>query len=538
MRRALILTGLVVGAALLLAAAGSPRGIKEGGTFHIAALAGFFNTIDPALTVSFVEPPLLQPACGALMGYPSKPPPEGLTLGLDLAEADPVVSKDGRTYTFTVRRDARFSSGAAVTPRAFAHALTRLLDPAMKSPLGESLKVLIEKVTVRGRALTIRLKRREPELSETMRLVCAVPPNLPADPEGARAPLPSAGPYYVAEYVPGRRLVLERNRFYKGTRPQHVTRFVADLGAVEGSIVDDITSGKIDYGFVTAQVWSARGAELARRFGVNKGQFFVGRGDFLRMFVLNTSRPLFRKNPKLRQAVNFAVDRRALTRELGPYGGATTDQYLRLKDERIYPLNGPDLKNARELAKGRTRAGKAVLYTRSSPVDLAQARILQQNLKAIGIEVEIVDFPAPLLFEKLSTARDEFDIGRVAHGGPSPSLLKIFDGRTIGQRDNLNWSYFDSPKYNRLFDEADRLPRAERYRAYAELDVQISRDAAPGIPYAFLSAIEGVRANRLRRDEPMARPERGVPQVTRALAATPWLPARSTVSHQLRRKSP
>ena len=102
--------------------------------------------------------------------------------------------------------------------------------------------------------------------------------------------------------LPGRRLVLQRNRFYKGTRPQHVTRYVADLGAVEGSIVDDIASGKIDYGFVTVQVWSERGAELARRYGVNKGRFFVGRGHFLRMFVLNTSRPLFRKNPKLRQA--------------------------------------------------------------------------------------------------------------------------------------------------------------------------------------------------------------------------------------------
>ena len=63
-----------------------------------------------------------------------------------------------------------------------------------------------------------------------------MPPNLPADPEGAKAPLPSAAPYYVAEYVPGERLVLERNRFYKGERPHHVTRFVAHperrIGAV------------------------------------------------------------------------------------------------------------------------------------------------------------------------------------------------------------------------------------------------------------------------------------------------------------------
>jgi ABC-type transport system substrate-binding protein len=479
----------IVLSALLLASPAATRGMKEGGTFRVAALAGFFNTIDPALVASFVEQGILTPACGTLMGYPSKAPPEGLTLAPDLAEADPVVSRDGRAYTFTVRKGARFSTGAAVTARAFSRAVERILDPAMEANLAGNLGDLIAKVTTSGRKLTIRLTRREPELPETMALICAVPPNLPVQPEGVRAPLPSPAPYFVAEYVPGQRLVLERNRFYSGTRPQHVDRFVARLSVDEGSIVDEIASGQADTGWVTVQVWSARGAELARRYGVNKQQFFVNRGTFLRMFVLNTSRPLFRKNPKLRQAVNFAVDRRALTRELGPYVGAVADQYLRLKDERIYPLERPNLAKARELAKGRTRSGKTILYTRDSPIDLAQARVLQLNLKPIGIDVEIVSFPGQLIFEKLANGRSEFDIGRVAWGTGNPSILHIFDGRTIGSPDNINWSYFDSPKYNRLFEEASRLRGADRYRAYAELDVQISREAAPAIPYALLSAI-------------------------------------------------
>ena len=46
------------------------------------------------------------------------------------------------------------------------------------------------------------------------------------------------------------------------------------------------------------------------------------------MFVLNTSRPLFKNNPKLRQAVNFAVDRGRLAREAGAPLAAATDQYL------------------------------------------------------------------------------------------------------------------------------------------------------------------------------------------------------------------
>ena len=101
--------------------------------------------------------------------------------------------------------------------------------------------------------------------------------------------------------------------------------------------------------------------------------------------------------------MNFAVDRKALTRELGPYAGTTSDQFMPstmpgYRDERIYPLNRPDLVKARALAKGRTRSGKAVLYTSlDSPVDAAQAQILRQNLHRIGLEFEVKRFPLPVL---------------------------------------------------------------------------------------------------------------------------------------------
>jgi ABC-type transport system substrate-binding protein len=259
--------------------------------------------------------------------------------------------------------------------------------------------------------------------------------------------------------------------------------------------VDQIASGKLDWAYVTVNTWSARSAELARRYGVNKSQFFVKPGPFLRMFVLNASRPLFRNNPKLRQAVNFAVDREALTAALGPYGGRATDQYLQQRDDRIYPLAGSDLKTARALAKGHTRRGKAVLYTRPDPVDVAQAQILQRNLKAIGLDLEIVaEFPGPLIFEKLATGQREFDFGRIAWPNDDSSMLSVFDGRTIGTSTNSNWSYFNSPEVNRLLDRASRLSGAARYKALADLDLLISRDFAPAVPVARQNAITFVSA--------------------------------------------
>jgi ABC-type transport system substrate-binding protein len=196
-----------------------------------------------------------------------------------------------------------------------------------------------------------------------------------------------------------------------------------------------------------------------------------------------------------RQAINFAIDRRALTHEPGPFGGRATDQYLLpvasgFRDERIYPLKAPNLSAARALAKGHLRGGKAVLYAPAIPLGLAQAHILKENLMKIGLDVDVQTFPAPVVFQKLATPGEPFDIGWIGWeaGFPLPdpsSLLAIFDGRTIGRTDNYNYSYFDSPRYNALLERASRLTGDARARAYGDLDVDLARNAAPAIALSY-----------------------------------------------------
>jgi peptide/nickel transport system substrate-binding protein/oligopeptide transport system substrate-binding protein len=285
--------------------------------------------------------------------------------------------------------------------------------------------------------------------------------------------------------------VLASNRFYSGPRPQHVDRFTVDIGANTATVFHQVLSGATDFAMAPPQYFAERAQEVARRFGVNKSQFFVVPSPGVRSFMLNTSRPLFRENVKLRQAVNFAVDRKALTRELGPFAGTVSDQFIPptmpgYKAARIYPLDRPDLRRARALASGRTRSRKAVLYTLSTPVDVAQAEVLRQNLARIGLALEVKQFPIQVLFEKLSTPGEPFDIGRVSWGGLlDPAFLAfLFDGRNIGQPASGNWSYFNSTKFNRMLDRALRLPVGPtRSRAFGEIDVQLSRDAAPAIAY-------------------------------------------------------
>ena len=207
-----------------------------------------------------------------------------------------------------------------------------------------------------------------------MWFACVLPAsvaNAAVDPEGVRAPVPSAGPYFISEHIPGEKVVLERNRFYGGTRPHHIDRFDVRIDEDQDALLDAAQRGELDYAFTPSNSIGARARALRTRYGRNKGQFWVESSSFLRMFVLNTSRPLFRNNPHLRRAVNFAVDRSALVREHGGSLVVTpTDQYLMptklgFRDERIYPLRGPDLRTARSLAEGRTRSGKAVLSCRT-----------------------------------------------------------------------------------------------------------------------------------------------------------------------------
>ena len=212
---------------------------------------------------------------------------------------------------------------------------------------------------------------------------------------------------------------------------------------------------------------------------------------------MNTARPLFANNAQLRQAFNFAVDRQALGRVYGRYTFTATDQYLPpvlpgFRSTRIYPLSGPDLRRARLLAKGRTRSGKAVLYACSDRPDCRSvAQVLKRNLRAIGIQLEIKQFPLSVMFDKLyNTPGEPYDLAWAGLVAQYNDPAAFFDGFN-------DLSHLKSPRYTRQLALAGQLSGPARYRAYGKLDVELARDAAPAIAamnintWAFVSARTG-----------------------------------------------
>jgi peptide/nickel transport system substrate-binding protein len=287
-------------------------------------------------------------------------------------------------------------------------------------------------------------------------------------------------------------VVLERNRFYRGSRPHRVARIAFELNPDPDALVDMGERGDIDY-LAIAPPFARRAEELAAKYGTNKQRFLVRPIPSILLLALNTERPLFRNNPQLRRAVNYALDREAVVgAEAGRYYNIPTAQFIPpnfpgYRPLHVYPRLHPNLVKARALARGHLRNGKAILYTCSGPQCLAQAQVVKDDFAKIGLDVDVKAFPGNTRLDRAGVKGEPFDIVRIGwiFGYPDPyPALEIFDGRTITGSGNSDVSYYNSPRFNDALDKASRLLGTARARAFAKLDLFLTRTAAPAIPYA------------------------------------------------------
>jgi ABC-type transport system substrate-binding protein len=497
------------------AALGSPaRADQEGGIFRIALnAASGIDYLDPALASSPPGWALLDTTCARLMAYPDKPSPAGFRLQPEVAASFPAVSADRKTYTFELRKGFRFSDGTPVRASAFARAINRLLAPEMNSPglqyardiagagrVQGGKSASASGVVARGNTLVVRLNRPAPDFPHrtASTFFCAVPPSLPIDPEGVGA-VPAAGPYYIVDYRRGERVVIRQNRYYRGSRPHHVDGFDVDLRATSPQeVLQRVDRGDADWGHTLSGIYFDPSLRLVDKYGLNRSQLYLRRGLTMRMIAFNLGRPLFRDNPSLRRAVNFALNRSALVAAGGSLVSRPSDQYLPsilpgYRDADVYPLERADLQRARSLASGNLRGAKAVLYVNSSPLPMATAQLVRQQLSAIGLEVEVKGIPihsaSAAYFRKLATPGEPWDM---AFGLWSPSYIDpyayinlLFDRRFVG---GTNFTRFVSTPFDNEMRRAARLPQgSDRNSAYAALDVRLARGPAPLAAVDFLN---------------------------------------------------
>jgi YVTN family beta-propeller protein len=467
---------------------------------------------DPAL---YPNGQISYATCAKLLNYPDAPAPAGTRLIPEVAWSLPARSPDGKTYTFTIRKGFAFSPPLRerVTAETFKSAIERSLNPKMgvaggyvRDIAGEAeyqsgKAAHISGVVADGDKLSITLAAPAPDFPAriAMPFFCAVPLNTPIDPKGVPA-IPSAGPYYIAAQVPNRRLVLKRNPNYHGSRPQRLKEIDYTIGVAQSRSVADVEAGRSDYiadGYLPPDPETE--AKLAARYGSasaaarnGEQRYFVNPTLALAFLNLNTSRPLF-SDVRLRKAVSYAIDRRALARQggfvSGPFPAIPSDQYLPstmpgASRTALYPLSS-DLRTARRLAPD--AHGTAVLYTCNLPFCRLHAQVIRSNLGRLGLNVDVREFPKDELHERAGRKGASFDIldshWFPDYADPSDFLNVLLDQR-IRARGNLNNSYYTDARLARELARISTLSSEARYRAYSALSVKLARDAAPWVAYA------------------------------------------------------
>ena len=516
---------LLVGAGLLAASAVAGPSSSAGPQASDAGKARVGGTLKHSLTVDidYVDPALwyyvpswtiAYSTSAMLLNYPHAPAPRGSRLTPEVAQGFPRISRNGLVYTFKLKSTYRLSNGQRVNAQSFARALNRALNRRMSSPAQPFIEDIVgaqagiagraqraSGIVARGNTLTLRLTKRSPDLLARLAMpFFAAQGTLPINPEGVSAPVQSAGPYYIKEWTKNRRVILERNRFYRGPVRGNVNRIEIDIGLPLETIKLNIDRGATD----TGDIPPAAHAELGRRYGVKKaspGRYFANPAPTILYLAMNHERRLFGApsggrhstagNVRLKKAVNFAIDRQAMLTQRGAYAGVTNDQYMPpsmrgFRNVAIYPRR-PNLSQARRLSQGQQRGGDGTFYCSNRAPAPATCQIVQANLRNIGLNMDIRLFPRATQFELAGRKGEPFDMTlegwHMDYFDPYDFIFLV-DGTTIRPANNVNFSYFNSPSFNRKITRAKTLVGTARYRAFSNLDQDLARNGAPLATYS------------------------------------------------------
>ena len=476
----LSLVMLATGVALMVVAqlAGAARD-PTGGIFRVGT-TGASVQIDPQL--SYVSTGWWLEYATAAKLYDYRP---GGKLVPEVASRF-TVSNRGKRYTFFLRSGFRFSDGTPVTARNFQYAFDRARSPQLQSPAA-SLVTNVRGVTARGMRLVITLRSNKGDMLATLAMPFfqATSTKLPLDREVADvrsiADLPTAGPYAFALNDVNRLTSLRRNPYWKRgpgrAAPRNLDGADIQWNLDQQTAFDMVKANQLDQGPVPASEEQG----LARQYGVNRSRFWVKpTSSCIGLIAFNNSRNLFRGNPELRKAVNWALDRTA-------YNGPS---FTRSPWTHLLPPGQPgsitnpalqpyaptaNLQKAFDLAAGHLRNGRITVYFRSTgSLNLAQGENVRRALLYLGFDYDNIvmkGFPGAEIYDAMGKAGSDFDLAISLGWCADTGAFLPFGG--------LSPFFPNLPQFRDKIAAALRLKGNARAAALGKLDLDIMKTVAP-----------------------------------------------------------
>jgi oligopeptide transport system substrate-binding protein len=243
------------------------------------------------------------------------------------------VSADGTTYTFHIRKDAKWSNGDPVTAEDFAFAWTRALDPATASEYayqlyyikggeayntGKGKKEDLGIKVIDPNTLEVTLENPTPYFLELTAFSTYLPVNKKVvtgnkDWATKAETIVSNGPFKLQSWEPKKQAVLVKNPDYWNKGAVKLDKVVFLMVEEQATALQLWESGQVDI------IDSPPSAELERLKKENKLKFSPIYSTYY--YVFNTTKPPF-NDVRVRKALALAIDRKAIVENITK-GGQT-----------------------------------------------------------------------------------------------------------------------------------------------------------------------------------------------------------------------
>jgi YVTN family beta-propeller protein len=408
------------GAAAYVAVRDSTGSAHRGGALTVAVpdppsyyVGGLVHALDPASGNAWDLTTLTN---DGLLGYGRSGGADGYRVVPDLAVALPTVSDGGRTYTFQLRPGIRYSTGAVVRPADVRRGIERSLLAlgsqsyflgivgAVRCVADSKVCDLSRGIVTRPGSSTVVIHLAAPDADFLYKLALPYGDVVPGrTPIGAHVPLPATGPYRLARIDEKHGvIVLVRNPYFhlwsSAAQPNgYPDRIVEKFGYTGATAVQAVEDGTAD---ITSnglsQAWSPALAASLRTH------------DLSRLYLTPSMQPVgvwfnTRLAPfddvRVRQAVNYAVDRNVLAQLAGgPAIAQAGCQMLPPNVDGYRPFcpftrnpdaagtyNGPDLAKARRLvAASGTKGQKVTVWFYTLGIGQRNSAYLVSVLHSLG----------------------------------------------------------------------------------------------------------------------------------------------------------
>jgi peptide/nickel transport system substrate-binding protein len=481
-------------------------GGKEGGILN-ATYASFPDFMDPALSYTAEGWTAMADVYLPLLIYKHANGEEGSEVTPGLAKGLPQISNGGKTYTLFLRPGLKYSDGTPVKASDFPFSLERML--ALNSPgtsfymsivgaekYAETKQGSIPGIKTNDKTGEIVINLEGPRGTFTNELglmfVALVPRGTPVEDLSANPP-PGAGPYMITKSQPGKGWEYARNPYWAKANGEAMPDLPA--GVIDGakitvvrneqSQVDDVEQGTYDW--MQNPPPSSRYAEVKENF--EGTQFRVEPTISTYYFWMNSEVAPF-DDLKVRQAVNYAVDARALERI---YAGQLSGSHQILppgmpgyEEFELYPY---DLAKAKQMIKEANPSDRDItVWSDSESPNNEAGEYFNEVLKELGFNTTLKLINADNYLSVIGNeSTPELDAGWANwfqdYPHPNDFFQPLLDGESIQPTNNYNFSRMNDPAVNEKIKElGEEQLGPEQEEAYAQLDEEIM-EQAPWVPF-------------------------------------------------------